>query len=183
MSITRKLFYAIAFQAGWFFCILAGNWISLAYAVIFLTIHFWLLAQDRYFSLRKEIYWIGIVAIGGLILETISFSAAFLLYGESAILFEYLALPPLWLLNLWIIFAIALRTCLSFIFYNPKITYLSACLCIPLNYYAGAKLNNHVNISEPYTLSLATITLMWLILLRVLIHLKRHYFEDIFNAG
>ena len=188
MSTTSKLIYAIAFQVGWFVCIFSGNWTSLAYSVSFLTIHFWILAQKNkhlyfYLWLRKEVLWISIVVIGGFILETLSFSAGFLYSDTPSNLFDRLIFPPLWLLNLWLIFAIALRTCLSFIFYKPTVTYLLTCICIPLNYYAGAKLNNHVTIGSPYTLNLALIALIWIALLWFLIHLKRRYFEDIFNAG
>jgi hypothetical protein len=187
VSTTSKLIYAIAFQLGWFVCIFAGNWLSTAYVISFLTIHFGVLAQKNkhlyfYSRLRKEVLWIAIVMAGGFILETLSFSAGFLYSGTSSN-FEHLIFPPLWLLNLWLIFAIALRTCLSFIFYKPKVTYLLTCACIPFNYYAGAKLNNHVTIGSPYTLNLALIALTWVALLWFLIHLKRRYFEDIFNAS
>jgi len=182
MSTTSKLIYAIAFQTGWFVCILAGSWISLTYAIIFLAIHLWILTQKKCMQLRKESLWITSVVMGGLILETLSFSAGFLYLNVPSTLFERLTLPPLWLLNLWLIFAIALRNCLAFIFYKPKVTYLLTCVCIPLNYYAGAKLNSDVAINNPYPLSLALITLIWIVFLWFLIYLKRHYFEDIFNV-
>jgi hypothetical protein len=184
MLTTRKLIYAIAFQVGWFVCILTGNWVSLAYTVLFLAFHFFFLKYKAHSTLlRKEALWIASVFVGGLILETLSFSAGFLYAQTPSNLFAQLILPPIWLLNLWLVFAIALRTCLSFIFYKPKVSYLVSSVAIPLNYYAGVELNNNVAISNPYSLSLALITLMWIVLLWLLTQLKRYYFEDIFNAG
>jgi hypothetical protein len=184
MSAASKLIYAIAFQVGWFVCILAASWVSLIYIVIFLTAHFWFLANCIHSpSLRKEALWISVVLGSGLIVETIFFSAGFLYSHTPSRLFEHVILPPLWLLNLWLIFAIALRTCLSFVFYKPKVTYLLSSLCIPLNYYAGAKLQTDIAINSPYILSLALIAIIWIALLWLLIHIKHYYFEDIFNAG
>lgn len=184
MSKTSTLIYAIAFQVGWFICILTGNWASLVYAIGFLAGHFWFLAyKNSYFLLKKEVLWISVVFSCGLVIETLFFTAGLLYSQIPSNLFEHLIFPPLWLLNLWLIFAIALRTCLSFIFYKPKVTYLLTCLCIPLNYYAGAKLNGSVVINNPYPLSLTLITLLWIVLLSFLNYLKRHYFESIFNAS
>ncbi|WP_189418166.1 DUF2878 domain-containing protein [Cellvibrio zantedeschiae] len=184
MSLTSKLIYATAFQVGWFICILTASWVSLGYSLIFLTLYLGHLKRTaKYFSLKKEILWIGLVFTCGFILETISFSAGFLYTSLPVNLFEHIKLPPLWLMNLWVLFAIALRTCLSFVFSKPQITYLIASLAIPLNYYLGAKLNGDVTINNPQGLSLALIALLWIVLLWVLFQLKRFYFEDIFNAG
>lgn len=183
MQLSSKFIYAIAFQIGWFMCILMGSWISVGYSIAFFCLHFWFLKRTaKRILFKQESLWIVLVFIFGFILETISFSAGFLYTNEPQNLFEHLILPPVWLLSLWMLFAIALRTCLSFTFYRPTLTYLIASIAIPINYYAGAKLNGVVAVNTPYTLSLALITLLWIILLWLLIHIKRHYFEDIFNA-
>ena len=129
-----------------------------------------------------EAYWIAVVFIGGALLETISFSTGLLCYLSSEAKQAGIQPPPLWLMNLWILFAIALRTCMSFVFTKPLLTYLSASIAIPLNYYAGAKLNAEVAVNTSYTASLVLISLMWIALLWLLIKIKRKYFEDMFNA-
>lgn len=183
MPITSKLTYAVAFQVGWFICILGGNFFSFIYTFIFLTAHFWYLFHNKK-MLSMELLWVFLIFSSGLILETISFSSSFLysISSTSTNPFKHLIIPPLWLLNLWILFAIALRTCLSFIFTKPILSYLMAFIAIPINYYAGAELNGNVFINRPYMLSLALITLMWVLFLWLLIKLKNSYFEDIFNA-
>lgn len=188
MTNISKLVYAVAFQAGWFVCILAGNLASVIYTLLFLVAHFWLLLynkahNNRHLFVRKEVLWVMIVLCLGAIVETIYFSAGFLYIGTPKNLFAQALLPPIWLLCIWIIFSLALRTCLSFLFYKPTLSYLACIIFVPANYYAGAKLNNDVNINEPYLLSLALMTLIWILCLWCLIHLKRHYFEEIFNAN
>lgn len=183
MFNISKLIYAVAFQAGWFVCILAGNLASLIYTLFFLVAHFWSLSyRNSHLSIRKEVLWVIIIFCLGVAVETIYFSAGFLYTEAPKKLFDGLLLPPIWLLCIWIIFSLALRTCLSFLFYKPALSYLTCLLFVPLNYYAGAKLNNEVDINEPYFLSLALMTLIWILFLWCLIYIKRHYFEEIFNA-
>lgn len=183
MSSISKLVYALAFQAGWFICITAGNFASIFYVALFLFVHFWFLARkNSQLLLPKEILWIIIVFCLGLMVETIYFSAGFLYTDAPKKSFDQLLLPPIWLLCIWIIFSLALRTCLSFLFYKPALSYLTCLLFVPVNYYAGSTLNTEVNINEPYFLSLALMTLIWILFLRCLIYIKHHYFEEIFNA-
>jgi hypothetical protein len=183
MSNSSKIAYAIAFQLGWFICIMAGNTIGFFYTIIFVAAHFFYLktALNRVLWF-KESLWLLIVFIGGFLLETLTFSAGFLYSRTQPVLFDHLTLPPLWLLNLWLLFAVALRTCLTFVFTSPRITYYISAVAIPLNYYAGAQLNADVDVNHPYILSLALISLQWIFLLWCLIKIKNHCFEDIFNA-
>jgi len=183
MSHASKIVYALAFQIGWFVCIMGWNELVFAYTTSFVLAHFIFLKRTLTKVLwLKESLWLFIVFIGGLILETIVFSAGFLYSKTLPIFFDAIILPPVWLLNLWVLFALALRTCLSFVFSAPKITYLISIITIPLNYYAGTQLNADVNLNNPYILSLALISLLWVFLLWCLIQTKRYCFEDIFNA-
>lgn len=177
----NSLIYAFVFQVGWFVCILGGDFYSILYAVAFLLFHFWLLYKQSNL-LPKEANWLVSVFTLGMIIETITFSLELLSSPDSVSVFNFLVLPPLWLISLWVMFAIALRTCLYFLFNKPVLAYLLLLITIPLNYYSGAKLNEEVNILKPYSLSLSLITFFWLIFFWCLTMLKRHYFEDIENA-
>jgi len=194
MSSTSKLVYAIAFQVGWFVCIMSGSLISSIYAALFLAIHLWYSTKPKHnffiYSnlLKKEIFWILAALVLGLLIETISFSGGFLYFKTEANshishkFFEHFILPPLWLLNLWLIFAIALRTCLSFLFNNQVITYTLCIIFVPFNYYAGANLNGTVLINQPNFISLALITFLWLLFFACMLKIKQHYFEETLNA-
>jgi len=183
MSKIAMLVYASAFQVGWFVCILAGNIAGIIYTALFLAGHFgFMLRSNPHFTVRKEVLWVMIVLCFGATVETIYFSAGLLYTDQPKKLFDYLLLPPIWLLCIWVIFSLALRTCLSFLFYKPTLSYLACLIFVPINYYAGAKLNNEVDVNEPYFLSLALMTLIWILCLWGLIHLKRRYFEEIFKC-
>jgi hypothetical protein len=183
MSSTRKIAYAIAFQIGWFICIMAGNTPALIYTIAFISAHFIFLKLALNEVLWfKESFWLLVVLIGGFILETLIFSAGFLYSDSAPGFFDNLIFPPLWLLSLWLLFALALRTFMSFVFSAPKLSYLISTIAIPLNYYAGTQLNPDVNLNNPYILSLALISTLWVILLWFLVQAKHYCFEDIFNA-
>jgi hypothetical protein len=183
MSSTSKIAYAIAFQIGWLVCIMVGNTLGIAYTLAFILAHFvFLNITLKKVLWFKEILWLLVVFAGGFFLETLIFSAGFLYSKTPPIFFNHLIIPPMWLLNLWLLFALALRTCLSFVFAVPKLTYLISTIAIPLNYYAGTQLNTDVDLNSPYIISLALISLLWVFLLWCLIQTKRYCFEDIFNA-
>jgi len=183
MSNTSKFVYALAFQIGWFVCIMAGNLASLGYALIFLICHFWFLTQrTKSHSVHKEILWVITVFCLGLAVETVYFSGGLLYSLIPNNLFAQVLLPPVWLMSLWLIFSLAMRTCLSFIFHKPLLSYFACVILIPINYYCGAWLNNEVDLNQPYFLSLSLIALIWIVFLWHLILIKRHYFEDIFNV-
>jgi hypothetical protein len=183
MTNASKITYAIAFQIGWFVCIMGGNILGFAYTAVFISVHFIFLniTLNKVLWL-KESLWLLVVFIGGFTLETLAFSAGFVYSKTPPIFFDHLIFPPVWLLNLWLLFAVALRTCLSFVFSAPKLTYLISIIAIPLNYYAGTQLNTDVELNNPYMLSLALISVLWMFLLWCLIQTKHHCFEDIFNA-
>jgi hypothetical protein len=183
MSRASNIAYAIAFQIGWFFCIMAGNALVFTYMAIFIAAHFIFLNISLIKVLWfKEILWLLVIFMAGFTLETLVFSAGFLYSKSPPVFLDNLIFPPVWLLSLWVLFAIALRTCLAFVFSAPKITYLISVAVVPLNYYAGAQLNTDVNLNTPYILSLACISLLWVFLLWCLVNTKRYFFEDIFNA-
>src|SRR3954468_22467687 len=55
-NLSKKfgnLIYALAFQAGWFVCIVADNLISIVYTLAFLACHFWLTQNTRRPFLNK----------------------------------------------------------------------------------------------------------------------------------
>lgn len=180
MNSATKFAYALAFQVGWFVCVATSNTLSVIYTLAFATLY---LEQARRHkaSLQKELLWIALVVSLGFVLETISFTAGFL-FNSDAVKFSAITLPPFWLMNLWVLFAVALRTCLSFVFKKPVLTYFMSSVAIPVNYYAGAALNETVAVNNPYLISLGLISVLWVSLLWLLNSVKCVYFEDIFNA-
>jgi hypothetical protein len=185
MSTSSKLAYGLGFQIGWFICIMAGNTASLIYCALFMIAHSIFLKKSlsKVFWL-KEFLWLAMIFIFGFAIESLNFSAGFINYLQAPPNpIDHFVTPPIWLLSLWVLFGIALRTFLSVLFAKPILTYLLSTIAIPLNYYAGANLSHEIELNTPYILTLALITLTWITFLWCLIHIKPYYFEDIFNAS
>lgn len=182
MSLFSQLIYAVLFQIGWLICVCLGDVNALVFAVIFTLFHlgYVRLFQTSHRALR-EIYWILLIGVMGYLLDTLFFCAGVIYQSEPPELFARFSAPPTWLFALWLCFAIALRTYLSFIFRFPVLSYGLAALAIPASYLAGTYLNNSVHINKPYALSLLLITLSWSVFIALLHQIKRRYFEDIFN--
>lgn len=180
MNKLILFFYAAIFQIGWFVCILAGNWYSGLYTALFVCFHLWNTHKQNQ-TLTIELQWLSLVFAIGSLLELISFSTG-LLHNTASQLVGALIFPPFWLLCLWMQFAIALRTCLSFLLRHQVWGYLITIVAIPLNYYAGAMLNPEVTINGPLMVSLAYITVLWLFVIWLLNLAKTFYFEDMFHA-
>jgi hypothetical protein len=182
MPRINSIIYAIAFQAGWFICVMAGNSISVTYAFTYLCLHFWLLNRfTQKLNIKKEIIWLLIIVCCGVAIETVFFSSGFLYTNTHNMTFGRVTFPPIWLISLWLVFAIAMRTSLAFLFTKTWLSCLLIVIAIPLNYKAGASLNNNIGINEPYIVSLGLIAVVWMTFLVYIIELKRHFFEDIFN--
>ena len=179
MNMQRRLLYAVAFQLGWFVCIMGGNIASASYAIIFLMVHLWL---ERKSSPYRELIWVTVVISCGSLIETLFMSAGFLYENSAPLLFERVCYPPLWLMALWLIFAVALRNCLAFLLSYPRLGYWMCCTLVPANYLAGSKLNQAIHINQPLLVVLPLIALIWVVFLACLIQIKRRYFEDMFNA-
>ncbi|RYY75144.1 MAG: DUF2878 domain-containing protein [Gammaproteobacteria bacterium] len=184
MSTLGQLVYALAFQVGWFVCITMGNLASILYALVFLICHLSFMAHKHSGKhIGKEILWIIVISCLGLIIETIYFSTGLLYIETQKHLYHRFVLPPLWLICIWVMFSLALRTCLAFLFNKRISTYLICMVFVPINYYAGANLNTQVNINEPFVFSLVLLTLVWLLFWWTLSHVKKSYFEELFNAN
>lgn len=164
---------------------MASHFVSSIFTIIFLTTHLWFMTRPKYHfsAFKKELFWILLVFIFGLVIEILSFSGGFLYFNSNTsaqltnTFFDYLILPPFWLLYLWLMFAVALRTCLSFLLNNAFVSVLLFITFVPFNYYAGAHLSGTVSIDEPALHSLAFITFLWLIFLGSLIKIKHYYFK------
>jgi len=182
MSLTSQLMYAALFQIGWLVCVSQGSLIALIFAQALILFHlYYVRTIQPTRQLAPEIYWVLLIGALGFAMETLFFCAGFLYQENPPKLFSRLVIPPLWLFALWLCFAVALRTCLAFIFKAPLLSYCLASLAIPGSYLMGTYLNTSVQINQPHWLSLVLITLCWILFLMLLRQIKLRYFEDIFH--
>lgn len=181
MRLSSQLIYGLLFQIGWLVCVSFGDIKALVFSAGFIIFH---ISYCRFFQyppkLIREFCWLILISLLGYSLDTFFFFAGIIYQDEPPGLFARFNFPPPWLFALWICFTIALRTCLSFIFRLPLLSYGLFAVAIPLSYWGGTYLNNNVHINKPYAISLILITLSWVMFMALLQQIKRSYFEDIF---
>ena len=146
----------ILFQAGWFICVIAAAKNYSAVAVLrcaaIIGLHLTLLDD-----IRAELKLIAVTGCIGFGVDSLHIMLeVFQANSGSA-----LPLAPLWLVTLWMLFAISLRHSLAYLENKPTISSAFAALFAPMAYYAGHKLGAiHLPQSDMVT-SLVAIALAW----------------------
>lgn len=119
----------ILFQLGWFVCVLAGNLSSLLYLAVYFFAHY------MYFPAEKRV-WVSAlrVAVVGCLIDAMLFQAGiFQLHSQSLVL-------PIWLISLWMMFALALHYCFSFLSGRYLLAAILGVIGGPSSYLSGVAL-------------------------------------------
>lgn len=132
----------LAFQVGWFACVLGGSAIGAVVAALILTAHLYWLGQPREWRLLAAFATLGLVIDGSFgLLGGFDFAG-----GDTALAGAgagpWGALPlPLWLWLLWPLFATLPLHSLSWLWRRPWLAALGGATSGPLSYLAGARLS------------------------------------------
>lgn len=175
------MLHLILFQVGWFICVIFGDLSALAYSGAYLVLHLTLIISNNASRFIIEIIWLAVFVVSGVIVEALFFSVGILrdvTYPSGG---ENLILPPIWLICLWLLFGISMRTTLSFMLTKVVLGLLLIGIGIPFSYFMGASLSDSVSIKEPQLLSLLVITIVWMAFYASIIFFKKTYFEDVFD--
>lgn len=162
-----KLLNAILYQLGWFACVGAaalgaGQWGAVV-AVTLTALHVGL-SLDR----RSELLLIATAGLLGLMLETAQLGLGVLNFkGHPA----DAALPPLWILALWLQFATLLRYGLSWLSGRFGLAAALGLLGGPLAFLGGERLGA-ATLGEPRIQSLLILGAVWAFTLPVLVYLS-----------
>lgn len=156
----------VAFQAGWFACVLgaARGAPMLGPAVCALLLLAMLWASSR----RRAL--IVLLAAGGLVggaWDTL-LSALGLFHFDTA---SHAPLLPLWMLALWVIFASTCNESLRWLQGRVLLAAALAAVAAPLSYLAGQRLGA-LSMPRP-ALALAAQAVGWAVILPLLLHLAR----------
>ncbi|UTF60702.1 DUF2878 domain-containing protein [Gilvimarinus sp. DA14] len=119
---------AVAFQAGWFICLLAPLGWALAYTFVFAMLHFYLSKQRR-----EDMFAVVIALILGFVHDTALLQADVLRYSSE--------LQPLWLACLWFMLGMTLRHSLWIIYSRFWLASLLGAVAAALSYSAGVALS------------------------------------------
>lgn len=150
----------LLFQLGWLACVLGGDQIALAAAVIVLFIHLlWIGNWHKEKQILALTFLLG-CAIDSFLrnLEILQFSSQ--LDDAGRIL-------PLWLACLWLIFATTLRHSLDWSRTHKLYGAILGFLGGPLSYLAGSKISD-VTLAQPLWQTLLILAIIWAVVIPML---------------
>ena len=166
--MLRLLVNVIAFQVGWFSCVLGAAhghaWLGPAVVFGLVLLHV-ILSKPR----GLEVFLVASAIAAGLILDS-------LLVVAGAFSPKRLMLPSplttLWMLALWANFATTLNVSLRRLQEHAYVAAALGAVFGPLAYYSGARLGA-ADIHDPLAVSLLAIAVAWAIATPVLLRLAR----------
>lgn len=152
----RAVVNFIAFQVGWFACVLGAAhghpWLGSAAVLVVFALHL-ALAPDRWGQVG-----LALVALAlGFLLETILMATGVARYAEPG---PFPALPPGWILAMWVLLATLLDSSLAWLQKRPWLAVLFAAVGAPMSYAAGARFGG-MEIGLPLWRSFAVMGVLW----------------------
>jgi hypothetical protein len=138
------LFNAIAFQLGWFACVLGGaNQLPWLGTLVAILIVYWHLNQAQ--RPGRELTLLAVVGALGALWDSLLVAAGWLEYPSGMLLSNT---APHWIVAMWVLFASTLNVSLRWLRGRWTLATLLGAVAGPLAYYAGAGLGG-VDINEP----------------------------------
>jgi hypothetical protein len=165
----RNVLMAVAFQLGWFACVLSGArgkvLPALLAAAAALACNLWFTRQ----RLAEELRLMAWVTLVGFAVETVNLAAGVFTLTAPA---RHPWLCPVWLALLWTLFATLLRGPLAWLSGRYGLAALLGALLAAPNYFAGARLGA-VTMNANRLYSFAVLAALWALAMPVLLGLAR----------
>ena len=134
--MTSKIINFILFQLVWFVCILGAaineTYTAVAFSLLLILFHFYL-AKDK----KNELKILLVASIIGFLFDGFLLKSELVLYTNHG--WSY-SVTPLWIIVLWMGFAITLNSSLSWLKKKIKLSIVFGAIGGPLAYLAGEKL-------------------------------------------
>ena len=152
----RAVVNFVAFQAGWFACVLGAAhghpWLGSIAVLLVFALHL-ALAPDPWAQVRLALVAVAI----GFVLETALLASGVARYAEPG---PYPVLPPVWILAMWVLLATLLDSSLAWLQKRLWLAVLFAGVGAPMSYAGGARLGG-MEIAEPLWRSFAVMGVLW----------------------
>ena len=162
-AIGNMLLNVVAFQIGWFACVLGGAWgwpwLGVAVTAAVVTLHLRRAAQPG-----AEAVLIGLSGLLGFLADSL-LTGLGLLHFPSGQFHSQLA--PYWMVAMWMLFATTINVSLRSLKPHLELASLLGMVAGPLAYYGGAKLGG-VSFGEPLA-SLAAVSGVWTLAMPLLL--------------
>lgn len=157
---------AVAFQLGWFACVLGGAhqlpWLGTLIAALIVT---WHLSKAQ--RPGRELTLLAAVGALGAMWDSVLVAAGWLAYPSGTLLANT---APHWIVAMWVLFASTLNVSLRWLRGRWLLATALGAIAGPLAYYAGTKLDGVV-ISEPL-FGFTALALGWAAFMPLLIRLS-----------
>ena len=160
----------LAFQIGWFACVLGGAndlpWLGTTVSAGVIVWHL-----TRAAAPRRELTLVLLSGLIGLVLDSALVSLGLIRYA-SGTLIE--GMVPHWIVAMWMIFATTLNVTFRWLKQRWRLAAVSGALAGPLAYFGGARLGAAEFIGNT-TMTLSAVALVWAIGMPLLLWLSDRY--------
>lgn len=168
----KLLINFLAFQFGWFACVLgAANgkpWLGPIAVLLAVLLHLWLTGRPR-----RELQLL-ISAMGlGLVLDSILVASGWVSYPNGSWLPGF---APYWIIAMWALFATTLNVSMKWMQGRPALAVLMGAVGGPLSYLAGQKLGA-MSFNDS-VLALAALAVAWSLAMPLLVGLAARFDDN-----
>ena len=164
-KLNRLMINFLAFQAGWFSCVLgaANGYPMVGPVAVFVAVSLHLMLA---YKPRRELVLILIAAVMGALFDTLLLQTGWLTYANGML---WAGTAPYWIVAMWLLFATTLNVSLRWLRRSYFAAAMLGLIGGPMSYYGGAKLGGLTFVNAPAALTalaigwaLVTPLLVWL---------------------
>lgn len=160
----KNLINFIAFQAVWFVAVIGASkglwWPGPVAVALFAIGH--LMSPMR---VRGDGLLIGVALLLGAIIDSLYAISGVLTYAAP---FPSTQLAPLWILALWVGFALTLNHSLAYLAHRPLIAAIAGAIVGPISYWSAGRVFGAVILGDPLWRSVIALSAGWAIAMLVL---------------
>ncbi len=167
--MKRLLINVLAFQIGWFSCVIgaANGYPSVGLVVTMLVV---LLHLVLAYQPRTELILIAIAGVIGACFDSLLLQTGWISYPNGILL---AGIAPYWIVAMWVLFATTLNVSMRWLHGNYTAAALLGLIGGPLSYLGGARLGGLVFVEA--TSALVALAIGWAVMMPMLVWVsKRH---------
>lgn len=160
----KNLINFVAFQAVWFSAVVGASyglwWPGLIAAIGFISAH--LLSSMR---VRGDGLLIVVALLLGVVIDSAFAFSGTLRYAAP---FPSAQLAPLWILALWVGFALTLNHSLAYLAHRPVVATIAGAIVGPISYWSAGRAFDAVKLGDPLWRSVLALSFGWAVAMLVL---------------
>ena len=149
MNIKAVIANGVLFQVGWFLCVVFGDLAALTAAMVMIAIYALYYAR----SSQEYLFFAVIMAIG-FAGDTLLSLTGILVYPSG------LPFPPIWMMVLWMLFAMTLPWSLHWLVSRPRLFTVFCAIGGTFSYFVGVRLSG-VQFGQDLLVCLGALLVLW----------------------